>query len=180
MLYFQSESNYFPYSCVNNRFFSFPLLRNPADAATGMFYMDIVAVHILYVKEFNFVVVVEVVFIIFLNVSVFNTIDEHLDKDAQTDGVPPELVEELLVALLKYLEEAGFWNVGFFVCWLFFGVFVVGNQFLYLRHFLIGKFHLDFDLVVEIGLEDLHFELVLHRFSVLNTKIRKYIRFKLA
>ena len=142
--------------------------------------MDVVAVHILYVKEFIFVVVVEVVFVIFLDVSVFNTVDEHLDKDTRIDGVPPELVEEFLVALLKYLKEAGFWNVGIFVCWLFFAVFVVGNQFLYLSHFVIGKFHLDFDLVVEIRLADLHFELVLHRFSVLNTKIRKYIRFKLA
>ena len=142
--------------------------------------MDIVAVHVADVKKVALVFVIEVVFVIFLDVSVFNTVDEHLDKDARIDGVPPELVEELLVALLKYLEEAGFWNVGFFVCWLFFGVFVVGNQFLYLSHFVIGKFHLDFDLVVEIRLADLHFELVLHRFSVLNTKIRKYIRFKLA
>ena len=134
--------------------------------------MDVVAVHVTDVKKVVLVFVVEVVFVIFLDVSVFNTADEHLDKDARIDGVPPELVEELLVALLKYLEEAGFWNVGFFVCWLFFGVFVVGNQFLYLRLFLIGKFHLDFDLVVEIRLADLHFELVLHRFSVLNTKIR--------
>lgn len=126
--------------------------------------MDIVAVHVADVKEVVLVFVVEVVFVIFLDIAILNAIDEHLDKDAWIDGVPPELVEEFLVALLKYLKEAGFWNVGFFVCWLFFGVLVVGNQFLYLRLFVIGKFHLDFNLVVEIGLENFYLKLALNRF----------------
>jgi hypothetical protein len=81
-----------------------PIFRNPADAAAGVFDIDVVSVHVLYVIEVVFVVVIEIVFRIFLDVAIFDAIDEHLDEDTRIDGVPPELVEEFLVALLKYLE----------------------------------------------------------------------------
>lgn len=69
-----------------------------------MLHVDIVAVHVADVVEVVFVVVIEIVFRIFLDVAIFDAIDEHLDEDTRIDGVPLKLVEEFLVALLKYLE----------------------------------------------------------------------------
>jgi hypothetical protein len=82
----------------------FPLFRNLADAAIGVLEIDVVAVHVLYVIEFIFVVVVEIVLGIFLDVAIFDAIDEHLDKNGAIDMVPPKLVEEVFASLLKYLE----------------------------------------------------------------------------
>jgi hypothetical protein len=82
----------------------FPIFRNPADAAARVLKVDVVAVHVADVVEVVFVVVIEIVLGIFLDVAIFDAIDEHLDEDTRIDGVPPKLIEEFLIALLKYLE----------------------------------------------------------------------------
>ena len=89
---------------MTTRLFIFPLLWNPAATAAGVLEVDVVAVHVADVVEVVFVVVIEIVLGIFLDVAIFDAIDEHLDEDTRIDGVPPKLVEELLVAFLKYLE----------------------------------------------------------------------------
>ena len=61
-----------------------PLLRNLAETAGRVLEVDEaegVAVHVLYVIENVFIVVVEIVFRIFLDVAIFDAIDEHLDKN---------------------------------------------------------------------------------------------------